>query len=62
MARTYKEHLNEKLKDLEFRKAWEEMEPDFQLIKAMLRAREEQNISQRQLAGRAVSRRQRIVR
>ena len=50
MGRTYKEFLNEKLKDPEFKKEWDELEPEYQLIKAMLRARDEQNISQRQLS------------
>lgn len=50
MGRTYKEFLNEKLKDPEFRKEWDELEPEYQLIKAMLHARDEQNISQRQLS------------
>ncbi len=50
MGRSYREYLNEKLKDPEFKKEWDEMEPEFQLIKAMLKGREEQNLSQRQLA------------
>jgi transcriptional regulator with XRE-family HTH domain len=52
MGRTYKEFLDEKLKDPEFKKEWDELEPEFQLIKAMLQGREEQNLSQRQLADR----------
>ena len=52
MGRTYKEFLNEKLKDPEFKKEWDELEPEFQLIKAMLRAREQQHLSQRQLSER----------
>ena len=52
MGRTYKEFLDEKLKDTEFKKEWDELEPEFQLIKAMLQGREEQNLSQRQLADR----------
>lgn len=52
MGRTYKEFLDEKLKDPEFKKEWDELEPEFQLIKALLQGREEQNLSQRQLADR----------
>ena len=52
MGRTYKEFLDEKLKDPEFKKAWDELEPEFQLVKAMLQGREDQNLSQRQLADR----------
>ena len=50
MGRTYREFLNEKLKNPEFKKEWDELEPEYQLIKAMLRARDEQKISQRQLS------------
>ena len=52
MGRTYKEFLDEKLKDPEFKKEWDELEPEFQLIKGLLQGREEQNLSQRQLADR----------
>lgn len=52
MGRTYREFLDEKLKDPEFKKEWDEMEPEFQLIKAMLKGREEQKLSQRELADR----------
>ena len=50
MGRTYREFLNEKLQDPEFKKEWDELEPEFQLIRAMLNGREEQRISQRQLS------------
>jgi ribosome-binding protein aMBF1 (putative translation factor) len=52
MGRTYREVLAEKLKDPEFKAEWEAQEPEFQLIKAMLDARTEQNLSQRQLSER----------
>jgi ribosome-binding protein aMBF1 (putative translation factor) len=52
MGRTYKEFLDEKLKDPKFKKEWDELEPEYQLIRAMLDARQEQHISQRQLADR----------
>ena len=50
MGHTYKEVLAEKMKDPEFKAEWEAQEPEFQLIKAMLDARTEQNLSQRQLS------------
>ena len=50
MGRTYREFLNEKLKDSAFKKEWDELEPEYQLIKAMLKARDEQNITQSQLS------------
>ena len=52
MGRTYREVLADKLKDPEFKAEWEAQEPEFQLIKAMLDARTEQNLSQRQLSER----------
>ena len=52
MGRTYREFLQEKLQDPEFKREWDEMEPEFQLIKAMLKGREDQKLSQRQLAER----------
>ena len=45
MGRTYREVLADKLKDPEFKAEWEAQEPEFQLIKAMLDARTEQNLS-----------------
>lgn len=50
MGRTYNEFLSEKLNDPAFKKEWDELEPEYQLIRAMLNARDEQHISQRQLA------------
>ena len=50
MELTYRQVLKEKMKNPEFRKEWDELEPEFQLIKAMLKARDEQNLSQRQLS------------
>ena len=47
---TVKESLKEELKDEEFKAEYDALEPEFQLIKAMIRAREEQKISQRQLS------------
>ena len=52
MGRTNNDFLNEKLKDPDFKREWDAMEPEFQLIKAMLRGREEQQLSQRQLSTR----------
>ncbi len=50
MELTYRQVLSEKMKDPEFKKSWEAGEPEFQLIKSMIRAREKQNITQKQLA------------
>ena len=45
MPRYGKDTLNELMKDPEFRKEWESMEPEFQIIKAMIDARNEKGIT-----------------
>ena len=50
MPRYAKDTLNELLKDPEFRKEWESMEPEFQIIKAMIDARNEKGITQKELS------------
>ncbi len=47
---TFREGLEEQLKDPEFKAEYEALEPEYQLISAMIRAREEQHLSQRQLS------------
>ena len=49
---TFRESLEEELKNPEFRAEYEALEPEYQVIRALLRAREEQNLSQRQLSER----------
>lgn len=46
----FREGLTEQLKDAEFKAEFEALEPEYQVISAMIKAREEQNISQRQLS------------
>ncbi len=50
MGRTYREFLKEKLENPEFKKEWDELEPEYQLIRTMIHARDEKNMSQRQLS------------
>ncbi|MCR5800807.1 MAG: helix-turn-helix domain-containing protein [Lachnospiraceae bacterium] len=52
MELSYRQVIKGKMKDESFRKEWESLEPEMQLVKAMLTAREEQGISQRQLSER----------
>ena len=52
MELTYRQVINEKLKDPNFRREWEAQEPRFQLIKAMLMGRKENHLSQQQLSER----------
>jgi predicted transcriptional regulator len=50
MSRYAKDTLNELMKDPDFRKEWESMEPEFQIIKAMIDARNEKGITQKELS------------
>ncbi len=50
MSRSFRDTLNERLKNEEFRKEYEALEPEYQLINAMLEARKEKNMTQQQLA------------
>jgi predicted transcriptional regulator len=50
MPRYAKDTLNELMKDPEFRKEWESMEPEFQIIIAMIDARNEKGITQKELS------------
>jgi len=47
---TFDEHLKESLKDPEFKKAWEETEPEYQLAKQLIEKRIAKKMSQRELA------------
>ena len=50
MSRYAKDTLNELMKDPDFAKEWESMEPEFQIIKAMIDARNEKGITQKELS------------
>lgn len=50
MARKVKDTLNELMRDPDFRKEWESLEPEFQIIKAMIDARNEKGITQKELS------------
>ena len=50
---TFRQHLKESLKNPEFRKAWQESEAEYQISRALISARLERNISQRELARKA---------
>ena len=50
MPKYAKDTLKELMKDPEFRKEWESMEPEFQIIKAMTDARNEKGITQKELS------------
>ena len=47
-----KQYISEQMKNPEFKKAWEDLEPEFQVLKGMIKAREKNGISQAELAKR----------
>ena len=48
----FREHLNEQLKDPAFRQEYKALEPEYEIIRQVLQARNEQNITQKELADR----------
>ena len=50
MGKTFRETLNQQLKNPEFKEEWDELEPEYQIIKAMLSSRAEKSMTQKQLA------------
>jgi len=59
-GRTLKEYIAKQMKDPEFKKAWDDLDPEFQVLKAMIRAREKSGVSQAELA-RRVGTRQSVI-
>lgn len=51
-GRTLKEYIAEQMEDPAFRKAWEGLDPEFQVLKGMIKAREKLGLSQTELARR----------
>lgn len=50
MGKNFRETLKEEMKNPEFAKEWEALEPEFQIIRAMLDAREKKHLTQTDLA------------
>jgi DNA-binding XRE family transcriptional regulator len=50
--KTFRDALDEQLKDEEFKKEYDALKPEFELIKAMVDAREELGITQTELSER----------
>ncbi len=48
----FRELLNEQLKDPEFEKKWNEIQPEMDVIRAMVDMRIKQNLTQKELASR----------
>lgn len=50
MGKNFRETLNEQMKDPEFRAEWEALEPERQIIRAIIDGREANDLTQKQLA------------
>lgn len=50
MGKNFRETLNNEMKNPAFVKEWNELEPEYQIIRAMLNTRKEKNLTQSDLA------------
>lgn len=50
MGKNFRETLNEQLRDPEFKADWDALEPERQIIRAMLEGRERADLTQQELA------------
>ncbi len=50
MGKNFRETLNEQLKDPNFKKEYDELEPEFAIINAIIDARKEMGLTQKQLS------------
>ena len=50
MGKNFRETLNEQMKDPAFRAEWKAMEPERQIIKALIEGREAKDMTQKQLS------------
>ena len=48
----FRNYLNEQLKDPDFKKEWDNLEPEFNMMQAMIDARKRNNMTQKELAER----------
>ena len=46
----FKKYLKKQMKDPAFKKAWDESEPEYNLIRAMVETRQKKHLTQKQLA------------
>lgn len=49
-GKTLDEYIKEQMKDHEFRKAWHDLDPEFELLESMIKAREKLGLTQAELA------------
>ncbi len=45
-----KEYINEQLKNPDFKKEWDDLDPEMEVIRAMIKARNSKNLTQKELA------------
>ena len=50
MEKNFRETWNERMKDPEFKKEWDALEPEYQIIRVMLNSRAEKSLTQQQLS------------
>lgn len=50
MGKNYRNTLKEQLKDSEFKAEWDKLEPEFAIIKAMVAARNQEHLTQKELS------------
>lgn len=50
---TFKDDLNQQLKDPEFKKEWDALEDEYQLINSLIKARVESGLTQKELSERS---------
>lgn len=50
MGKNFRETLNQQMGNPEFKKEWDALEPEFDIIKAIVDARTSQNLTQKELA------------
>ena len=46
----FRKYLNKKLKDPAFKKEWDKLDPEYNLIRSMIMARQKKHLTQKQLA------------
>jgi predicted transcriptional regulator len=59
---SFKKHLDESMKDPAFRKAWHDLDPEFELLESIIKTREKAGITQAQLAKKVGTRQSAISR
>ena len=51
-GRTLKQHIGEKMKNPEFKKAWQDLDAEFSILESVIKARKKARLTQQELAER----------